>query len=578
MKNIIQTPLRGVFAVSIISILVLAFSFGISEAHTDPEGCVASGVSLSIVTYRSDGTTPVGAGIVAVGETLKYQAILSHAGAPNCNYSGGDLAIITPDGVNHDVDGGSIPLISSGSPFMSTQISYVVSADDIDGDSDVDASAVYSNGASHLGTNNVSPVGATAPAASVVAAQIIVDKVSDPTSDQDFEFDPSWGENFFLSDTDTPVNSGTLAPGAYSVAEVNIPTGWVSEGSSCVSSFGDTETAGSLDLDAGETITCTFNNNQPTGNIIVVKQTDPDGASQSFEFDPSWGENFFLNDGQDNDSGTLAAGTYSVAEVNIPTGWVNESISCVSSLGDTETAGDLELDGEETITCTFNNTQPTGNIVVVKQTDPDGDPQSFEFDPSWGENFSLSDGEDNDSGTLAAGDYTIAEVNMPDNWTLESTVCVSSLGDTETAGDLELEDGETITCTFSNTFEPPFVAQYCSPGYWKQSQHFDSWVTYSPTDTFASVFGEDITIMWSAKGKPVATTNPTLQQVLEANGGGISSLARAAVGALLNASALETEMTPEEVISAFQDTYPGTDADYEALKAEYTAEHNCPLN
>ena len=51
----------------------------------------------------------------------------------------------------------------------------------------------------------------------------------------------------------------------------------------------------------GETVTCTFTNTQ-RGKIIVEKQTLPDGSSQSFEFDPSYGANFFLTDGQQNDA------------------------------------------------------------------------------------------------------------------------------------------------------------------------------------------------------------------------------------------------------------------------------------
>ncbi|MCJ7667459.1 MAG: hypothetical protein MUP04_04100, partial [Anaerolineae bacterium] len=50
------------------------------------------------------------------------------------------------------------------------------------------------------------------------AGTIIVDKVTDPSgSSQSFEFDPSYGSNFFLTDAATPNDSGWLLPGAYSV-------------------------------------------------------------------------------------------------------------------------------------------------------------------------------------------------------------------------------------------------------------------------------------------------------------------------------------------------------------------------
>ncbi len=140
------------------------------------------------------------------------------------------------------------------------------------------------------------------------------------------------------------------------------------------------------------------------------------------------------------------------------------------------------------------------------------------------------------------------------------------------SGDTEVTDTDP-----SHYFGEAQMLEYCSPGYWKQSQHFGNWEGYSPTDTFASVFGETITIMWSAKGKPAPVENPTLLQALEANGGGINMLARATVGALLNAAALESGMTPAEVIAAFAAAYPGSNADYQALAEMFTTEHNCPL-
>jgi hypothetical protein len=141
------------------------------------------------------------------------------------------------------------------------------------------------------------------------------------------------------------------------VGEVNIPTGWDLTSSSC--SDGSPVTA--ISLQAGETVTCTFYNRQ-RGHIIIKKLTDPSGSSQSFEFDPSYsGTNFFLTDTQTNDSGALVPGTYSVGEVNIPTGWDLTSSSC--SDGSPVTA--ISLQAGETVTCTFNNRQ-RGKVKVIK--------------------------------------------------------------------------------------------------------------------------------------------------------------------------------------------------------------------
>jgi hypothetical protein len=83
----------------------------------------------------------------------------------------------------------------------------------------------------------------------------------------------------------------------------------------------------------------------------------------------------------------------------------------------------------------------------------------------------------------------------------------------------------------------------CSPGYWKQPHHFDSWVGYQPNQLFADVFGVN----------PFAPKNLTLVEVLSQGGGGAKALARQAVASLLNGSALiNFPLAPDQVIEGFQ--------------------------
>lgn len=116
---------------------------------------------------------------------------------------------------------------------------------------------------------------------------------------------------------------------------------------------------------------------------------------------------------------------------------------------------------------------------------------------------------------------------------------------------------------------PPPGGQGCTPGYWKQSQHFDSWVGYTPGQSFEAVFGRDV------------AGTPTLLQALGMNGGGINALMRHATAALLNASTgsgVNYGMTAAQVISAFQAAYDS--GDYETQKNLFAArnEAGCPLN
>lgn len=110
----------------------------------------------------------------------------------------------------------------------------------------------------------------------------------------------------------------------------------------------------------------------------------------------------------------------------------------------------------------------------------------------------------------------------------------------------------------------------CTPGYWKQEQHFDSWTApYAPSTLFSDVF-ED------------AFPSQTLLQVMQNGGGGLNALGRHTVAALLNSasSGVDYGQTAAGVIDAFNAAYPGTKADYTVLKNDfaYDNEQDCPLN
>lgn len=107
--------------------------------------------------------------------------------------------------------------------------------------------------------------------------------------------------------------------------------------------------------------------------------------------------------------------------------------------------------------------------------------------------------------------------------------------------------------------------QGCTPGYWKQKQHFGSWVGYSPNAQFSSVF-ED------------AFPGMTLLEVLSQGGGGLNALGRHTVAALLDAaSGIDYGLEPAQVIQKFNAAYAS--GDYETLKDELASrnERTCPL-
>jgi hypothetical protein len=108
----------------------------------------------------------------------------------------------------------------------------------------------------------------------------------------------------------------------------------------------------------------------------------------------------------------------------------------------------------------------------------------------------------------------------------------------------------------------------CTPGYWKQPQHFESWTGYAPSDSFAAVFGTG--------------PNIPLLAALEQGVGGESAFMRHAVAALLNATHPDICYAGwygnEYMIKWFvQETYRTGEFEYKKDMLEEFNEAGCPL-
>src|SRR6185503_12623092 len=118
----------------------------------------------------------------------------------------------------------------------------------------------------------------------------------------------------------------------------------------------------------GETINCTYTNTEnfevTRGKITIVKQTLPDGSSQSFTFTPNYKLGFSLTDGQSNTSDFLVpnasgGGPYTISEGAVA-GWTSDGGVCTNG-----TPNDITVVAGQTTTCTFTNTQ-TPKLTVIK--------------------------------------------------------------------------------------------------------------------------------------------------------------------------------------------------------------------
>ncbi|MDH3730405.1 MAG: choice-of-anchor E domain-containing protein [Acidimicrobiia bacterium] len=105
----------------------------------------------------------------------------------------------------------------------------------------------------------------------------------------------------------------------------------------------------------------------------------------------------------------------------------------------------------------------------------------------------------------------------------------------------------------------PAGGEGCTPGYWKQPQHFGNWVGYSPDDSYADVFG--------------VPYNKTLLEALQTGGGGVRALGRHSVAALLNTANDDVSFafTASGVIALVQDAW--ATGDFAGAKSHLAAEN-----
>ncbi len=313
-------------------------------------------------------------------------------------------------------------------------------------------------------------------AAVIFPGNITIVKHASPLGSEVFQFsgtpNPPVADFTLVDSSDTTDPSHSFENltifGTYTITE-SVPSSWALDSITCglptggtggtsASSSGSTLT---ISLAEGDSITCTFNNRELVGRIIVKKLTNPSSdTSTSFTFTPTGyngGNSFSLVNGGINTSEKLQSGSYSVTESTVPAGWDLTSLSCVTS-GPNGSVGtpdslnpakaNIDLRLGDAVTCTFTNTERS-NIIVNKLTDPAGDTTtSFAFTPSYngGVGFSLTNGGSNDSGLQVPGSYSVSEAAFT-GWYLIAASCDN--GDLPSS--ITLAAGQTVSCTFTNT-------------------------------------------------------------------------------------------------------------------------------
>ena len=138
-----------------------------------------------------------------------------------------------------------------------------------------------------------------------------------------------------------------------------------------------------------------------------------------------------------------------------------------------------------------------------------------------------------------------------------------------------IADDKGLTITFWNSIIEE--GEGCTPGYWKQDHHLDSWPAgVDADDLFSSVF--DLPTQLKKPEHNVDPTTLTLQDALKLRGGGVNALMRHAVAAYLNSLTVSYGMSDAEVVAAFNAAIGG--GDIEGTKDTFADanEQGCPLN
>ncbi len=208
--------------------------------------------------------------------------------------------------------------------------------------------------------------------------------------------------------------------------------------------------------------------NDPTVSVVVLPtitiRKTVIGSSQNFTYtstDPDLNAISLTpatNSTASSSGFSKGAASYVISEDALAD-WQLTDLSCTgdndngSSFNLATRTATIDLDPGEDIICTFTNTE-LGKIIINKLTSPSGLPDSFSFTPSYGANFNLTDGASNDSGYLLPNSYTVTE-NIGAAWELTGLSCVdpdsgSSTNLATATANLDLDPGETITCTFTN--------------------------------------------------------------------------------------------------------------------------------
>ena len=316
-------------------------------------------------------------------------------------------------------------------------------------------------------------------------ASVTINKDAIPDDPWDFHFGTQGSglSSFFLDDDGDETNdlksTKTFTLNASQLGEKQITetpdTDWTLTGLDCTgdNDFHATSETAHLDVDAGETIVCDFENTKDA-TVTVNKDAIPDDPWDfHFGTQGSGLSSFFLDDDGDETNDLKSTKTFTLNASQLgekqitetpDTDWTLTGLDCTGDddFHATSETAHLDVDAGETIVCDFENTKDA-TVTVNKDAIPD-DPWDFHFGTQGSglSSFFLDDDGDETNDLKSTKTFTLNASQLgekqitetPDtDWTLTGLDCTGDddFHATSETANLDVDAGETIVCDFENT-------------------------------------------------------------------------------------------------------------------------------
>lgn len=281
-----------------------------------------------------------------------------------------------------------------------------------------------------------------------------------------------------LSDFDVTTIGGTatklfdsVPPGVYTVTESTPAPAYDLTNVSCTEDVtGDSvislaEGTATITVQPGELVTCSYTNSE-RGNIVVRKQTNPDGSTDAFDFTLTDQAGFTLQDGESKAFYNIVPKSYTLAEVATD-GWDVSTITCSGEASTSESLIGITVSPGETVECTVLNTATEGRVTVEKKVD--GVPEGYD----WSFPISISPVPVGQQGTINAADehplvewmdldvgmqYTLSEGELG-GWDMGAISCDGIDDESDDPGyQFTVTPGLVLECEVTNVAELGEVA------------------------------------------------------------------------------------------------------------------------